>query len=64
MNVAFTSVFAPFTQIHPNEFKRVTEVTYHGYVNGTKAALDRMLPRDRGTIVQVGSAPAYRGIGS
>jgi NAD(P)-dependent dehydrogenase (short-subunit alcohol dehydrogenase family) len=62
VNSAFTSMFAPFTQIEPEEFKRVTEVTYLGCVNGTRAALDRMLPRDRGTIVQVGSALAYRGI--
>ena len=62
VNVAFTSVFAPFTQIRPDEFRRVTDVNYHGYVYGTRAALDRMLPRDRGTIVQVGSALAYRGI--
>src|SRR5438128_12088803 len=46
----------------PDEFKRVTEVTYLGYVYGTVAALRRMLPRDRGVIVQVGSALAYRGI--
>lgn len=62
VNVAFTSVFAPFTEIAPEEFRRVTEVSYLGYVHGTRAALDRMLPRDRGTIVQVGSALAYRGI--
>ena len=62
VNVAFTGVFAPFTEIRPEEFKRVTEVTYLGYVYGTGTALDRMLPRDRGTIVQVGSALAYRGI--
>jgi NAD(P)-dependent dehydrogenase (short-subunit alcohol dehydrogenase family) len=62
VNVAFTSVFAPFAEIDPNEFRRVTEVSYLGYVYGTRAALDRMLPRDRGTIVQVGSALAYRGI--
>ena len=62
INDAFTSVFAPFTQIAPEEFKRVTEVSYLGYVYGTRAALSRMLPRDRGTIVQVGSALAYRGI--
>src|SRR6266540_5473223 len=53
INDAFTSVFAPFTEIAPEEFKRVTEVTYLGYVHGTRAALRRMLPRDRGTIVQV-----------
>ncbi|WP_219417047.1 SDR family oxidoreductase [Pseudonocardia nigra] len=62
VNVAFTSVFAPFSKIGTEEFKRVTEVTYLGYVYATKVALDRMLPRDRGTIVQVGSALAYRGI--
>jgi NAD(P)-dependent dehydrogenase (short-subunit alcohol dehydrogenase family) len=62
VNDAFTSVFAPFTQIEPEEFKRVTEVTYLGYVWGTRVALHRMLPRDRGAIVQVGSALAYRGI--
>jgi NAD(P)-dependent dehydrogenase (short-subunit alcohol dehydrogenase family) len=62
VNVAFSSVFAPFWEISPEEFARTTEVTYLGYVYGTKAALDRMLPRDRGAIVQVGSALAYRGI--
>ncbi|HEX3613089.1 MAG TPA: SDR family oxidoreductase [Sporichthyaceae bacterium] len=62
VNVAFTSVFAPFMQIEPDEFKRVTEVNYLGYVYATRAALTRMLPRDRGAIVQVGSALAYRGI--
>src|ERR1700755_549349 len=62
VNVAFTSVFAPFTEIGPAEYKRVTEVSYLGYVYGTMAALTRMLPRNAGTIVQVGSALAYRGI--
>ncbi|MCQ9165980.1 MULTISPECIES: SDR family oxidoreductase [unclassified Arthrobacter] len=62
VNVAFTSVFAPFTEISPDEFKRVTEVSYLGYVYGTMAALRCMVPRNRGTIVQVGSALAYRGI--
>lgn len=62
VNVAFTSVFAPFTEIGLDEFRRVTDVNYHGYVYGTRVALDRMLPRDHGTIVQVGSALAYRGI--
>ncbi|NAS20801.1 SDR family NAD(P)-dependent oxidoreductase [Herbidospora sp. NEAU-GS84] len=62
VNVAFTSVFAPFAEIRPEEFRRVTEVTYLGYVHGTMAALNRMRPRDRGTVVQVGSALAYRGI--
>ncbi len=62
VNVAFTSVFARFTDIEPAEFRRVTEVTYLGYVHGTRAALRRMLPRDRGVIVQVGSALGQRGI--
>ncbi|PYI65222.1 short-chain dehydrogenase [Arthrobacter livingstonensis] len=62
VNVAFTSVFAPFTQIKPEEFARVTAVSYLGYVYGTMAALHRMRSRNRGTIVQVGSALAYRGI--
>ncbi len=62
VNVAFTSVFAPFAEIKPAEYKRVTEVSYLGYVYGTMAALRHMRPRDRGTIVQVGSALAYRGI--
>ena len=62
INNAMTTVFAPFMEITPKDFKRVTEVTYLGQVNGTMAALKRMKPRDRGTIVQVGSALAYRGI--
>jgi NAD(P)-dependent dehydrogenase (short-subunit alcohol dehydrogenase family) len=62
VNVAFSSVFAPFMEIQPEEFRRVTEVAYLGYVYGTRAALSRMLPRDSGTVVQVGSALAYRGI--
>ncbi|MFJ9737567.1 SDR family oxidoreductase [Streptomyces sp. NPDC101166] len=62
VNDAFTGVFAPFTEITPDEFRRVTEVTYLGFVFGTRAALRHMLPRDRGTIVQVGSALAYRGV--
>jgi NAD(P)-dependent dehydrogenase (short-subunit alcohol dehydrogenase family) len=62
VNDAFTSVFAPFEEIGADEFRRVTEVTYLGFVNGTRAALARMRPRDRGVIVQVGSALAYRGI--
>ncbi len=62
VNVAFTSVFSPFDEISPEEYRRVTEVTYLGFVYGTMAALKRMKPRDRGTIVQVGSALAYRGI--
>src|SRR4051794_3451545 len=62
VNVAFTSVFGTFMQIDPEEFQRVTDVSYHGYVHGTRAALTHMLPRNRGAIVQVGSALAYRGI--
>jgi NAD(P)-dependent dehydrogenase (short-subunit alcohol dehydrogenase family) len=62
VNNAMTTVFAPFKEIEPDEFRRATEVTYLGAVWGTKAALDRMLPRDRGSIVLVGSALAYRGI--
>ena len=61
VNVAFTLVFAPFDQIQPDEYKRVTEVAYLGYVYGTMNALRYMKGRDRGTIVQVGSALAYRG---
>src|SRR5881398_1563522 len=56
------SVFAPVKSMQAEEYKRVTDVTYLGYVYGTLAALRRMLPRDRGVIVQVGSALAYRGI--
>jgi len=62
VNNAMVSVFSPIKEIKPEEFKRVTEVTYLGYVYGTLAALKRMLPRDHGMIVQVGSALAYRGI--
>ena len=62
VNVAFTSVFAPFDQISPAEFRRATEVTYLGYVYATQAVLPRMKARDRGAIVHVGSALAYRGI--
>jgi NAD(P)-dependent dehydrogenase (short-subunit alcohol dehydrogenase family) len=62
VNVAFTSVFAPFDQIKPEEYRRVTEVSYLGYVYSTMAVLAKMKARDRGTIVQVGSALAYRGI--
>jgi NAD(P)-dependent dehydrogenase (short-subunit alcohol dehydrogenase family) len=62
VNVAFSSVFAPFHEITPAEYARVTEVSYLGYVYGTMAALNRMRPRDSGTVVQVGSALAYRGI--
>lgn len=62
VNNAMASVFSPIKETPPDEFKRVTEVTYLGFVYGTLAALKRMLPRDRGIIIQVGSALAYRGI--
>jgi short-subunit dehydrogenase len=56
------SVFSPVRQMRVEEYKRVTEVTYLGTVYGTLAALNRMMPRNKGTIIQVGSALAYRGI--
>lgn len=62
VNNAFTVVFGQVWDLSPAEFRRVTEVTYLGYVYGTLAALNRMMPRDSGAIVQVGSALAYRGI--
>ncbi|HET9212615.1 MAG TPA: SDR family oxidoreductase [Thermoanaerobaculia bacterium] len=62
VNDAMCSVFSPVKEMKPEEYRRVTDVTYLGYVWGTLAALRRMLPRDRGSIVQVGSALAYRGI--
>ncbi|MBV9490474.1 MAG: SDR family oxidoreductase [Verrucomicrobia bacterium] len=62
VNDAMTSVFAPFHEISPDEFRRVTEVTYLGFVYGTMAALKRMRPRNRGVIIQVGSALAVRSI--
>jgi NAD(P)-dependent dehydrogenase (short-subunit alcohol dehydrogenase family) len=62
VNNAMATVFAPVTEVSPEEFRRVTEVTYLGYVHGTMAALRHMRPQDRGTIVQVGSALAYRAI--
>jgi NADP-dependent 3-hydroxy acid dehydrogenase YdfG len=62
VNNAMVSVFSPFKDISPEEFKRVTEVTYLGQVYGTMAALKRMLPRNKGTIILIGSALAYRGI--
>ncbi|MDQ3198261.1 MAG: SDR family oxidoreductase [Verrucomicrobiota bacterium] len=62
VNNAMVSVFSPIKEMTAEEFRRVTEVTYLGVVHGTLAALKRMLPRDRGTIVQVGSALSYRSI--
>ncbi|MGE5274615.1 MAG: SDR family oxidoreductase [Verrucomicrobiota bacterium] len=62
VNNAMATVFAPLSATEPDEFRRATEVTYLGSVWGTMAALRRMRPRDRGVVVQVGSALAYRGI--
>lgn len=62
VNDAIAVIFSPFKDIAPEDFKRSTEVCYLGAVYGTKAALKRMIPRDRGTIVQVGSALSYRAI--
>src|SRR3954470_7494716 len=62
VNNAMLSVFSPIMQMTAEDYRRVTDVTYLGYVWGTLAALRRMKPRDRGVIVQVGSALAYRGI--
>ncbi|MEO9174044.1 MAG: SDR family oxidoreductase [Gaiellales bacterium] len=62
VNDAMATVFAPFKEVEPAEFRRATEVTYLGTVYGTMVALSRMLPRDHGTVVQVGSALAYRSI--
>ncbi|MFI8949905.1 SDR family oxidoreductase [Streptomyces sp. NPDC053750] len=62
VNAAFSTVFAPVPEIGPEELRRATEVTYFGFVHGTQAALRRMTPRDRGTIVQVGSALARRSV--
>jgi short-subunit dehydrogenase len=62
VNNAMTSVFAPIENLTADEIRRVTDVTYHGVVHGTQSALRRMRPRDRGVIVQVGSALAYRSI--
>jgi NAD(P)-dependent dehydrogenase (short-subunit alcohol dehydrogenase family) len=62
VNVAFTSVFSPFSEITAEEFRRVTEVSYLGFVHGTMAALAQMRPQGRGTIVQVGSALGERSI--
>lgn len=62
VNNAMTTVFAPFGEISHEDYRRVTDVTYHGYVWGTMAALKYMRPRNHGTIVQVGSALAYRAI--
>ena len=62
INNAFAGIFSRFMDVTPEEYERVTQVTYLGQVNGTRAALKRMLPRNHGKIVLVGSALAYRGI--
>jgi len=62
VNVAMATIFAPVHRITANEFRRATEVSYLGFVYGTMAALKRMRPRNRGTIVQVGSALSYRAV--
>ncbi|HEX6222451.1 MAG TPA: SDR family oxidoreductase, partial [Acidimicrobiia bacterium] len=62
INNAMTTVFGFFDDVDPEEYQRATEVTYLGYVWGSRSALRRMRRRDRGTIIQVGSALAYRGI--
>jgi NAD(P)-dependent dehydrogenase (short-subunit alcohol dehydrogenase family) len=62
VNDAMVSVFSPVKEMQPSDYRRVTEVLYLGFVHGTLAALKRMLPRDRGTIIQIGSALSYRSI--
>src|SRR5690606_31647854 len=62
VNNAMVSVFSPFMEMSPEEFKRVIDVTFLGYVWGTRTALKHMMPRNAGVIIQVGSALAYRGI--
>ncbi|MBQ6644253.1 MAG: SDR family oxidoreductase [Saccharopolyspora sp.] len=62
INAAFSTVFGTFDELSPEEYARATQVTYLGFVHGTMAALRRMRPRDRGVVVQVGSALAYRGV--
>lgn len=62
INNAMVSVFGPFKKMESEDFKHVTDVTYLGQVYGTQAALKRMLPKDKGTIILIGSALAYRGI--
>jgi NADP-dependent 3-hydroxy acid dehydrogenase YdfG len=62
VNNAMTTVYSPFMNMTDEEFHRVTEVCYYGFVHGTRAALRRMVPRNHGVVVQVGSALAYRAI--
>jgi NAD(P)-dependent dehydrogenase (short-subunit alcohol dehydrogenase family) len=62
VNDAMVSVFSPVKEMEASDYKRVTDVLYLGFVHGTLSALKRMLPRDRGTIIQIGSALSYRSI--
>jgi len=62
VNDAMVSVFSPVKEMEASDYKRVTDVLYLGFVHGTLSALRRMLPRDRGTIIQIGSALAHRSI--
>jgi NAD(P)-dependent dehydrogenase (short-subunit alcohol dehydrogenase family) len=62
VNDAMATIFSRFLEVEPDEYKRATEVTYLGAVYGTRAALKRMVPRDHGVVVQVGSALSYRAI--
>ena len=62
INAAMATLYAEFLDIEPEEYRRATDVSYHGMVWGTRSALRRMIPRDRGTVVQVCSAMSYRGI--
>jgi len=62
VNCAMVGVFGEFLSTDPDDFERATQVNYFGFVNGTRAALSRMVPRDHGHVIQVGSALAHRGI--
>ncbi|MDF2574422.1 MAG: short-chain dehydrogenase [Agromyces sp.] len=62
VNGPITAVHGEFLEVDPVDFERVTDVTYHGLVNGTRAALSRMVPRDRGHVIQISSALAHRGM--
>src|SRR5204863_7548418 len=62
INDAMATIYAEFLDVEPDEYRRATDVTYHGTVWGTRAALKRMAERNRGTIVLVGSALRFRGL--
>src|SRR4051794_28736273 len=62
INNAMVSMYSPFTRMTPEEFRHIVEVTFLGTVYGTRVALDRMIPANRGVILQVGSALAFRSI--